>query len=69
MGTPAEPPTVERRTASMAAARAELFDALGDLRGAVRDQLDWRGWVRRSPLVAIAVAAALGWRLGRGRWL
>jgi hypothetical protein len=50
-------------------AREELATAIGELRGAVREQLDWRGWVRARPLLAMAIAAAFGWRLGRGRWL
>jgi len=59
----------DRLNASIARARDELASTIGELRGAVRDQLDWRGWVRARPLVAFAIAAAVGFRLGRGRWL
>jgi hypothetical protein len=49
--------------------RAEIESTLGVLQSAMHDSLDWRSWVRRHPLPALAVSALLGLRLGRGRWL
>jgi hypothetical protein len=50
-------------------ARAELASTITQLRSAVREQFDWREWVRRNPLLAASIAGAVGYRLGRGRWL
>jgi hypothetical protein len=47
--------------------RAELDDTLGELRSAMGASLDWRALVRRWPWAAIAVAAIVGARIGRGR--
>lgn len=58
----------ERLSASIADARAELSTTLDELQGVVERGLDWRAWVRERPLVCVAVACALGFRLGRGRW-
>lgn len=58
----------ERMNAAIESARAEVAATLGELRGAVADQFDWRGWVRRRPLMAVALALAIGWRIGRGRF-
>jgi ElaB/YqjD/DUF883 family membrane-anchored ribosome-binding protein len=55
--------------ARLADARAEVRSTLDAIEGAVRDRFDWREWVKRNPWVAVAVAGAFGWRLGRGRWL
>jgi ElaB/YqjD/DUF883 family membrane-anchored ribosome-binding protein len=55
----------ERLAASLADTRAELGNTLTELRGAMRDQLDVRAWVRRSPWVAVALAAFVGYRLAR----
>jgi ElaB/YqjD/DUF883 family membrane-anchored ribosome-binding protein len=57
-----------RLAESMADARTELASTLGELRVAVREQLDWRAWVRAHPFATVALAAAIGWRLGRGGW-
>jgi hypothetical protein len=54
---------------AIAGTRAELSQTLGELRAVMRDQLDWRAWVARNPLTSVAVVAAIGWRVGRGRWL
>lgn len=56
----------QRLAASVERARAELESTLGELRGVVRERLDWRAWVRERPLVAVSVAAALGFGMGRG---
>lgn len=56
----------QRLAASVERARAELEATLGELRGVVRERLDWRAWVRERPLVAVALAAALGFGMGRG---
>jgi hypothetical protein len=59
----------DRLATSIADTRAELARALAELRGTVRDQLHWREWVRARPLLAVTLMAAVGWRLGRGRWV
>lgn len=58
-----------RLSASIADTRAELENTLGELKNVMRAELDWREWVARNPLVSVALVAAIGWRLGRGRWL
>lgn len=58
----------ERLAASLHETRRELTLRVGELRGAVREQLHWREWVRARPLVSLALVVAIGWRLGRGRW-
>lgn len=58
-----------RLSASIADRRAELESTLGELKHVMRDQLDWREWVARNPLISVALVAAIGWRLGRGSWL
>jgi hypothetical protein len=68
MNRAAPTPERDRLNASIASARDDLAATLGELRGAVREQLDWRAWVRARPLVATVIAAAVGYRLGRGRW-
>lgn len=54
-------------TADLRRTRAELDRTLGQLKGAMDASLDWREWVRRHPWPFLAVAAALGFKLGRGR--
>jgi ElaB/YqjD/DUF883 family membrane-anchored ribosome-binding protein len=49
--------------------REELDSTLGALRGAMSETLRWRSWVDRNPWTAVLVAAVIGVRLGRGRWL
>jgi hypothetical protein len=49
--------------------REELSNTLGELRGVLDRSLDWRDWVRARPWAVLGVAALIGWRLGRGRWL
>jgi len=49
--------------------RGQLDQSLAELKGVMDESLDWRSWVRRHPLPAIGVAALIGLRLGRGRWL
>ena len=49
--------------------KAEIASTLGALQSAMHDSLDWREWVRRHPLPALAVSAMVGLRIGRGRWL
>lgn len=49
--------------------RDEIDHTLGALRGLMDESLDWRAWVRRHPWPALAAAAVIGLRLGRGRWL
>lgn len=58
----------ERRAASLHETRRELTLRVGELRGAVRERLHWREWVRARPLISPALVVAIGWRLGRGRW-
>ena len=45
--------------------RDEISSTLGALRGLVHDSLDWRAWVRRHPMPALAAAALAGFSLGR----
>lgn len=54
---------------SLDSTRAELDDALGELRGVMDRSLDWRTWVQRHPWPVIGLAALIGLRLGRGRWI
>jgi hypothetical protein len=42
-------------------------DEISSTIGALRDALDWRAWVRRHPLPALAAAALVGFSLGRSR--
>ena len=58
-----------RLQSALADTRAELTETLGELREVMHAQLDWRAWVTRNPLFTVAVVAAVGYRLGRGRWL
>jgi hypothetical protein len=64
--TPAERRELE---GALRETRDELESTLGALRGAVGESLDWRQWVRRHPVPSLMVAALIGLRLGRGRWL
>jgi hypothetical protein len=57
-----------RLNQSIAEARAELATTIGELRRAVSAELDWREWVRRNPLVAVAIAGLVAYRVGRGSW-
>jgi hypothetical protein len=54
---------------SIRSTRGELESSLAELRGVMDESLDWRTWVRRHPWPAIGMAALLGLRLGRGRWI
>ena len=55
----------ERIRAEIEAARAEIADSLLALRDEVTDRLDWRNVVRRKPVLAVGVAFAIGYLLGR----
>jgi len=55
----------ERIRAEIEAARAEIADSLLALRDEVTDRLDWRNFVRRKPVLAVGVAFAVGYLLGR----
>jgi ElaB/YqjD/DUF883 family membrane-anchored ribosome-binding protein len=59
----------ERLSAAIEGTRAELHTTLRALRSQMVAELDWRAWVSRNPLLLVAIAAAVGWRIGRGRWL
>ncbi len=49
--------------------REEITSTIGALRGLMNETLEWRAWVRRHPWPALAAAAVIGLRVGRGRWL
>jgi ElaB/YqjD/DUF883 family membrane-anchored ribosome-binding protein len=51
--------------AEIESARAEIADSLLALRDEVSDRLDWRAFVRRKPAVALGVAFAVGYLLGK----
>lgn len=55
----------EEIRAEIERAREEIADSLMVLRGEVREQLDWRRMVRTRPQVAVALAFAIGYWLGR----
>jgi len=55
----------ERIRAEIESARAEIADSLLALRDEVSDRLDWRAFVRRKPLVALGMAFAVGYLLGK----
>lgn len=57
-----------RLSAQVADTRAELLTTFDELRGVMREQVDWRSWVARNPLLTVAVVAAIGFRIGRGSW-
>lgn len=58
----------ERLEAAVSSSREELTRTLGELRGVMRERLDWRAWVARRPLWAVAAAALVGFTLAtRGR--
>jgi ElaB/YqjD/DUF883 family membrane-anchored ribosome-binding protein len=61
----------ERRAlqAGINSTREEISSTIGALRGLMHESLDWRAWVRRHPWPALAVAAVIGLRVGRARWL
>jgi ElaB/YqjD/DUF883 family membrane-anchored ribosome-binding protein len=67
MGTVTKDP--EKLEASIRSTRRELESSLGELRGVMDESLDWRTWVRRHPWPALGIAALVGLRLGRGRWI
>jgi hypothetical protein len=67
MGTTTKDPgTLEEAIRST---RRELDSSLGELRGVMDESLEWRTWVRRHPWPALGLAALIGLRLGRGRWI
>lgn len=49
--------------------REELSSTIGALQRLMDESLDWRAWVRRHPWPALAAAAVIGLRAGRGRWI
>jgi hypothetical protein len=67
MGTTNKDP--DRLQRAIRNTQGELESSLAELKGVMNESLDWRTWVRRHPLPAIGVAALIGVRLGRGRWL
>ncbi len=67
MGTVTKDP--DRLEGSIRSTRAELDRTLGELKGVMNAELDWRTWVGRHPWPAIALAALVGYRLGRGRFI
>jgi ElaB/YqjD/DUF883 family membrane-anchored ribosome-binding protein len=55
----------ERIRAEIESARAELADSLLALRDEVNERLDWRAFVRRKPHLAVGLAFAVGYLLGK----
>ncbi len=54
-----------RIRAEIESARAEIAESLLSLRDEVNERLDWRAFVRRKPFVAVGVAFAVGYLLGK----
>jgi hypothetical protein len=67
MGTVPKDPN--RLEGAIRSTRAELDQTLGELRGAMSSELDWRTWVTRHPWPTLGLAMLVGLRLGRGRWI
>ena len=57
----------ERIRAEIEASRAEIAEAFSSLRGRVGERLDWRLQVRRQPWVAMGLAYAFGYLIGKQR--
>ena len=55
----------ERIRAEIERARAEIAASMLAIRDGVDRRLDWRHHVRRRPFLAVGVAFAIGWMLGR----
>lgn len=55
----------ERIRAEIESTRAEIADSLLQLRSQVGEQLDWKRYVRRQPLLAVGLAFAFGYWIGR----
>ncbi|WP_373048934.1 DUF3618 domain-containing protein [Vulgatibacter sp.] len=55
----------EQIRAEIENARAEIADSLLSLRDEVSERLDWRNFVQRRPFVAVGMAFAVGYLLGR----
>ncbi len=56
---------LDRLEGEIAARRENLVDSLTDLRDEVAELTDWRTWVRRKPLRAVAISVAAGWVVGK----
>jgi hypothetical protein len=57
-------PEIARAEAEIARAREEVFQSIVVLEQEVARVLDWRDWIRRKPILAMAGAFALGALVG-----
>jgi ElaB/YqjD/DUF883 family membrane-anchored ribosome-binding protein len=58
-------PALVRAEAEIAQTREQVARSLIELQRGIARAADWREWIRRKPLAAVAVAFGLGVLLGR----
>lgn len=49
---------------SMIESRQQIAESLDQIRGEVREAVDWRGWVDEHPVEAVGIAFGVGFMLG-----
>ncbi|MGD0835467.1 MAG: hypothetical protein ABSB49_02355 [Polyangia bacterium] len=57
-------PEIVRAEAEIERARESVAESLSALQREISRTLDWRGWIRRRPIIAVAAAFAVGALLG-----
>jgi len=56
--------TIHELEREIETARRDLVVTFEELESAVRERMEWRTWVRRRPMAAAGLAAAIGLILG-----
>jgi hypothetical protein len=60
-------PATEALRSELERHREQLREAVDELERVARGRLDPREWYARHPVLCLAAAFALGWRIGLGR--
>lgn len=63
-GPDARDPEIARAEAEIAKARESVAESITALQREISRTFDWRDWIRRSPILAVAAAFAFGALLG-----